>query len=131
MIKIFITTLLTLSLLHTAYAAVTIPDKYRPANISNELEIGEYNSDTINAYLQLFAGRLIKLAGPLAVLMIIVAALLMATSRGEEQAENGKKRIQYVLYGLLTIIVSYVLVSTIITIVYDVYTKSTSSQTTK
>lgn len=129
--KILLTILLTLSIGQLAFAAVTIPDKYRPNNLPQTVEVGAYDSDTINAYLQFFAGKLIKIAGPLAVMMIVIAGVIMATSRGEDQLERAKKHITYAIIGLCVILVSYVIVQTVITIVLDVNSPSENVQNTE
>ncbi|OGJ44687.1 hypothetical protein A2272_02310 [Candidatus Peregrinibacteria bacterium RIFOXYA12_FULL_33_12] len=120
--KLFTIFIIYLVNLQNVYAAVTIPDKYKPSNLPNSLKVGAYDSDTINAYLQFFAGKLIKIAGPLAIMMLVSAGIMMATSRGESggQLDNAKKRLQYVVYGLLIILVSYVIVQTVITIAVSV-----------
>lgn len=120
--KIIISLILIIATNSVANAAIKISDKYKPNNLSKNTSFEEYNDDTINAYLQFFAGKLIQLAGPLAVLMIIVAGLWLATSRGDSsgQIEEGRKKLTYAIAGLLVIIVSYVIVQTVITIVLEV-----------
>lgn len=118
--KILLAIIIFMSIANTANAMITIPDKYRPDNLPNSLEVGDYGSDTINAYLQFFAGRLIKIAGPLAVMMIVFAGSMMAMSRGEGQLEESKKKILYAILGLGLILISFVMVTTIITIIYEI-----------
>ncbi len=120
--KIIISLIIIIATNTIASAAVTISNKYKPDNLSQNTQFNEYNEGTVNAYLQMFAGKLIQLAGPLAVLMIIVAGLWMVTSRGDSsgQIEEGKKKLTYAIIGLLVILVSYVIVQTVITIILEV-----------
>lgn len=80
-----------------------------------------------NTILQLIAGSLIYAAGPLAVLMIAVGGFRYVISHGDQtQMESAKKTITMAVIGLLIIIVSYVIVSNVISI-----SQSAGSQTTQ
>ncbi len=68
--------------------------------------------------LQLLAGSLIYLAGPIAILMIAIGGLRYVVSHGEDnQMEGAKKTITWAIIGLLVIIVSWLLVRNVIRIV--------------
>jgi len=78
-----------------------------------------------NTILQLIAGSLIYAAGPLAVLMIAIGGFRYVISHGDQtQMEGAKKTITMAIIGLLIIIVSYVIVSNVISI-----SQSAGSQT--
>lgn len=124
--KLITSILIALILSGVAQAAVTISPKYKPNNLSENTSFegpnSDYDSNAVNAYLQIFAGKIIQLAGPMAVLMIVVAGLWLASSHGDSsgQAEEGKKKITYAIAGLLVILIAYVLVQTVITIIFEV-----------
>ncbi len=68
--------------------------------------------------LQIIAGSLIYIAGPLAVLMIVWGGSGYVTSRGDQNAMDGaKKTITWAILGLLVIMISYVLVTNVIILV--------------
>lgn len=61
---------------------------------------------------------LLYIAGPLAVLFLIIGGFWYITSGGnEEQAEKGKKTIFNALIGIVIVVLSYVIVSVIVNLV--------------
>jgi len=99
-------------------AAVQLPEEYRPQYAVN-IPVATYENpaQTGNIILQLIAGSLIYVAGPLAVLMIAIGGFRYVIAHGEQsQIEEAKKNIVWAIIGLLVIIVSYAIVSNVITI---------------
>lgn len=71
-----------------------------------------------NYVLQIIAGSLIYIAGPLAVLMIAYAGWNYVNARGDQnKLEESKKTIIWASLGLAAIIISYSIVSNIISII--------------
>ncbi len=67
-----------------------------------------------NAVLQMMAGGLIYLAGPIAVLMLAFGGLRYITSRGDQtQMEEAKKTITWAIAGLIVIILSWAIITNI------------------
>ena len=65
--------------------------------------------------MELLAGSLIYLAGPLAVLMLAIGGLRYVMSHGDQtQMEEAKKTITYAIIGLIVIVLSYAIVSNVI-----------------
>lgn len=70
-----------------------------------------------NIVLQLVAGSLIYAAGPLAVLLIAIGGLRYVTSHGDQtQMEEAKKTITWAVIGLIVIIISWAIVTNVISI---------------
>jgi hypothetical protein len=106
-----------------AFAQVVINPDLRPTNavympVSNTgtSETGMSSAANVaNTILQLIAGSLIYAAGPLAVLMIAVGGFRYVISHGDQtQMESAKKNITWAIIGLLVILVSWIIVSSII-----------------
>lgn len=71
----------------------------------------------VNIVLQLIAGSLIYAAGPIAVLMIAIGGLRYVTSRGDQNAmEEAKKTILWAVIGLVVIILSFAIVTNVISV---------------
>lgn len=67
------------------------------------------------AVLQMIAGGLIYLAGPVAVLMLSIGGIRYIVSRGDQtQMEEAKKTITYAVIGLVVIILSWAIISNVI-----------------
>ncbi len=67
------------------------------------------------AVLQMIAGGLIYLAGPVAVLMLAIGGVRYIVSRGDQtQMEEAKKTITYAVIGLVVIILSWAIISNVI-----------------
>lgn len=96
-------------------AAVQLDSQLKPeyAAAYNTNSLGP--SDYINYILQVFAGGLIYIAGPLAVLMLVWGGSSYVTSRGEQGAtDKAKKTIIYAIAGLIVIMLSYAIVFNVI-----------------
>ncbi|MBT3704443.1 hypothetical protein HOG17_01530 [Candidatus Peregrinibacteria bacterium] len=98
-----------------ADAVYQIPQEFMPEN--NPLNIiGDSNDKDAGTYvflvvLQIIAGSLLYFAAPLAVLSIALIGFDLALNSGNpEKVETQKKRLTWVILGLLTIILSYGLV---------------------
>jgi len=123
--KIILTllTLLTLSLIPSIVFAqgVELNPELRPeyaATIPGAADTGR--ATAANVILQLIAGSLIYIAGPLAVLMIVVGGVRFIISRGDQtQMEEAKKNITWAIIGLLVIAVSYIIVTNVITLIAE------------
>ncbi len=71
-----------------------------------------------NYFLQLIAGGLLYLAGPIAILIIAIGGLRYVVSHGNQtQMENAKKTLEYGLVGLAVIIFSFAIIKAIIAVI--------------
>ncbi|MFC1750862.1 hypothetical protein ACFL2V_18880 [Pseudomonadota bacterium] len=79
---------------------------------------GEQNQAVlVNIILQVIAGSLIYMAGPLAVLILAFGGVQYVTSHGDQNMmEGAKKTITWAIVGLGVIMVSYAIVWNIIRI---------------
>ncbi len=97
-------------------AQVQIKPEYLPGYVATLPKTAE-GSDAGNVILQLIAGSLIYVTGPVAVLMIAIGGFRYVISHGETtQMEAAKKTILWAIIGLLVIIVSYSIVRNVIDI---------------
>lgn len=100
-----------------AAAQVQLPDELHPNYAPVVVIKGGSSSDYGNYFLQLIAGSLLYLAGPIAVAMIAVGGLRYVVSHGDQtQMEGAKKTLQWAIIGLLVIIFSYAIIKGIISI---------------
>lgn len=98
---------------------VQIPPGLRPEGVTHiPIAAGPQGEAVIvNVILQLIAGSLIYLAGPLAILIIAFGGVQYITAHGDQnQLEGAKKTITWAIIGLCVIIVSYAIVWNIINI---------------
>jgi hypothetical protein len=103
-----------------AQAQVQLDPNLRPGYAANIEAPGGNRAAVTNAILQLIAGGLIYAAGPMAVLIIAWGGLQYVTSHGDQtKMENAKKTIMWAIIGLLVIIISWAVVSNIITIIAE------------
>ncbi len=119
--------LLTILGLMMAFMAVTAPLALAQVQIDPNLHpeyapvvvlSGGSSADYGNYFLQLIAGGLLYLAGPVAILFIAVAGLRYVTSHGDQnQLEGAKKTLEWAIIGLVVVIFSYAIVRAIITFV--------------
>lgn len=128
----FITGLLvSLALPFSAFAQVKMDPTLKPEFAPSFTVDSKNPAQGAVAILQIIAGSLIFAAGPLAVLMIAFGGLRYVTSHGEQnQMDGAKKTITYAVIGLLVIIVSYAIVTNIITIISATGTSAPSEATT-
>lgn len=87
----------------------------RPEFATNIEVAGTGNRASLaNAVLQMAAGGLIYLAGPIAVLMLALGGLRYITSRGDQtQMEEAKKTITWSVIGLIVIILSWAIITNV------------------
>lgn len=94
-----------------------IPSALQPEGVTHIPISGSPQGQAVvvNVVLQLIAGSLIYLAGPVAILIIAVGGIQYITAHGDQnQLEGAKKTITWALIGLAIIIVSYAIVWNII-----------------
>lgn len=106
--------------INQALAQVSIKPELRPpyAPEFNDKVAVKGTHHYINFILQVFAGGLIYIAGPLAVLMLVWGGSSYITAMGDQgKTDKAKKTIIYAIAGLIVIILSYSLVGNIIAIV--------------
>lgn len=102
-----------------AQARLGLPEELRPDNaptikIENKDKPGN-EADYGNFILQLLAGSLLYLAGPLAILFIAFGGSSYITAHGkQEQMEKAKKTIMYAIIGLLVVVFSYIIIQAVI-----------------
>lgn len=78
-------------------------------------------TSTANYILQMLAGSLIYLAGPLGITFLAYGGLRYVTSHGDQtQMETAKKTITYAIVGLIVIVFSWAIVVNVITIIENV-----------
>jgi len=100
----FITLLTNASM---AFGQVVMDSHLKPG-FAPSFTAGTNNSSSITGTIQVIAGSLIYVAGPIAVLMIAIGGFRYVTSRGDStQMENAKKTILYAIIGLVVIIISW------------------------
>ena len=111
-----------MSLLPTASAFVSLPSDlhpdYAPAiNLQGATPGSKADpNDYANFFLQLIAGGLLYMAGPVAILVIAVAGLRYVTAHGkQENIEGAKKTLEWAIIGLILIILSFAIVRIVIT----------------
>lgn len=99
------------------FAQVSIQEDLKPQYApSIESKSGDRTAP-VSIVLQLIAGSLIYVAGPLAVLMIAIGGLRYVTSRGDQNAmEEAKKTIMWAVIGLIVIILSFAIVTNVISV---------------
>ena len=91
--------------LHPEFAPIVVLDG------GNEADYGNY-------FLQLIAGGLLYLAGPVAILVIAIAGLRYVTSHGEQGAIDGAKNtLTWGIIGLVVVILAFAIVRIVITTV--------------
>lgn len=103
---------------------ISLPDELHPdfapdVKISGGAENKKgYEAAYSNFILQLVAGGLLYLAGPVAILMIAIGGQRYVTSHGNQNMmEGAKKTLTWAIVGLLIVILSYAIVKAIISIV--------------
>jgi len=100
-------------------AQVELDPAYKPdyaVSITPQEGAGKPTS-AANIVLQMIAGSLIYVAGPLAVFMLAVGGLRYVVSHGDQnQMEEAKKTITWAIVGLVVIIASFAIVQSIIKI---------------
>lgn len=121
---IMLAIVLSLGLAGIGYAQEKTPafvesfQKYRPEHaVYLPIAPGSSRAAVPNVVLQLIAGSIIYLAGPVAVYMLVLGGFNYITSHGDQtKIEEAKKTITYAIIGLLVIIMSFALVSLLISI---------------
>jgi hypothetical protein len=96
---------------------IHIPAGLQPEGVTHlPIEAGpQGEAVVVNVVLQLIAGSLIYLAGPVAILMLAFGGTQYITAHGDQnQLEGAKKTITWALIGMAVIIVSYAIVWNII-----------------
>ncbi len=110
--------------------AVSLPDELHP-NFAPDVKItgtddqkktpGFLEAAYANFFLQLIAGGLLYLAGPVAIAVIAIGGVRYTISHGNDtMLEGAKKTLMYGIIGLLIIIFSYAIVKGIIGVVVGI-----------
>lgn len=95
-------------------AQVQIDPSLRPEYAANIEVSGGNRAAAANALVQLAAGGLIYVAGPIAILMLAYGGLRYVTSHGDQtQMEEAKKTIMWSVIGLLVIVFSWAIVTNV------------------
>ena len=101
----------------TLLAQVRIDPSLKPEYAAGIEVKGGTRVSEVNLIMQLLAGSLIYLAGPIAVFMIALGGLRYVMSRGDQtQMEEAKKTLTFAIIGLVVIVLSYAIISNIIRI---------------
>lgn len=118
--KLFATIAVTFVLLATTFLTASAqvqlnpdlhPDYAPVVSLGTQAGPADYG----NYFLQLIAGGLLYLAGPIAILVIAIAGLRYVTSHGEQNAmEGAKKTLEFAIIGLIVIMLSYAAVRAVI-----------------
>ncbi len=97
-------------------AQVTLNPELQPKYATTfQISSDQSSAGLANYILQIIAGSLIYVAGPLGVLMIAVGGFLYVNARGDQtKLEEAKKTIIWAVVGLAAIMISYALVKTVI-----------------
>jgi hypothetical protein len=103
---------------YITFAAVTIPDAYRPTNLPtyNPTEPSNATTDAIrNEMTFRFLNILYSIAGTVAIIFIVTNSwFLIAAAGSEEQVGERKKGLMWALIGLVLIILSYTIIRFVI-----------------
>jgi len=121
---IMLVIVLSLGLAGVGYAEETSPafvesfQKFRPESaVYIPIATLKDRAAVPNVILQIIAGSLIYLAGPVAVYMLVLGGFNYIISHGDQtKIEEAKKGITWAIIGLLVIIMSFALVSLITSI---------------
>jgi hypothetical protein len=101
-----------------ASAVVEIDPNLHPEYAPVVVIQGGTEADYGNYFLQLIAGGLLYLAGPVAILFIAVSGFRYVTSHGDQTAlEEAKKTLTWAIIGLVVVILSYAIVRVVIGII--------------
>jgi hypothetical protein len=97
-------------------AVVKIDPTLKPQYAADvEIKEGARRETQARTIMELLAGSLIYLAGPLAVFMLALGGLRYVMSHGDQtQMEEAKKTITYAIIGLIVIVLSYAIVRNVI-----------------
>lgn len=97
-------------------AQTTIPSEFQPDGTAQV--VNSFGPEAIAAILQFFAGVLIGLAAPLAIIFLIIAGIQYATSYGApEPMEKAKTNLIWTIVGLVIIIFSYFIIQAVLGLV--------------
>jgi len=98
-------------------AGVQIDPNLHPEYAPVVIISGGTEADYGNYFLQLIAGGLLYLAGPVAILFIAFSGFQYVTSHGDQNAlESAKKTLEWAIIGLVVIILAYAIVRVVIDI---------------
>lgn len=106
---------------------ISLPDALHP-NYAPDIKLADnvestkgYEAAYANFFLQLIAGGLLYLAGPVAIAVIAIGGVRYTISHGNEtMLEGAKKTLMYGVIGLLIIIFSYAIVKGIIGVILGI-----------
>lgn len=101
---------------------VRINNAFKPINAPDAIN-QNYTSDTVNAFLQFLAGSIIELTAGVAIFVLVIAGYMFVTAGGDQgRIDKAKEIVKYTIFGILMVILSFVIVKTIISLVIDVDT---------
>jgi|GEM_PF-1038470 len=83
-----------------------------------------------NYLLQLLAGALISIAAPVAIVIIAISGLFAVVSHGDQgMMDKAKKALTWAIIGLITIIFSWVIIRTVVSLILTANSNQNTSQT--
>lgn len=101
---------------------VRINNAFKPINAPDAIN-QNYTTDTVNAFLQFIAGSIIELTAGVAIFVLVIAGYMFVTAGGDQgRIDKAKEIIKYTIFGMLLIILSFVIVKTIISLIIEVDT---------
>ena len=117
--KIFLLSILIAAQLNIginqSFARLGLPEDLRPTNAPTITIANGNEASYGNFILQLIAGSLLYLAGPLAILFIVWGGSTYISSHGKQEVmEKAKKTITYAIIGLLAVVFSYIIIQAVI-----------------
>ena len=103
-------------------SGVRIDNAFKPRNAPDAIN-QNYGSDTVNAFLQFIAGSLIEITGLVAIFILVIAGYMFVTAGGDQgRIDKAKEIVKYTIFGMLLVIMSFVIVKTIISLLVEVDT---------
>ena len=103
-------------------SGVRIDNAFKPINAPDAIN-QNYTSDTVNAFLQFIAGSLIEITAGVAIFVLVIAGYMFVTAGGDQgRVDKAKEIVKYTIYGMLLVILSFVIVKTVISLLIEVDT---------
>ena len=85
-----------------------------------------------NYLLQLLAGALISIAAPVAIVIIAISGLFAVVSHGDQgMMDKAKKALTWAIIGLITIIFSWVIIRTVVSLILTANSNQNTQGTTQ
>ncbi len=101
---------------------VRIDGAFKPINAPDAIN-QNYTSDTVNAFIQFIAGSLIEITAGISIFILVIAGYVFVTAGGDQgRVDKAKEIVKYTIFGMLLVILSFVIVKTIISLLLEVDT---------